>query len=67
MRPIFFPPTQTKVRRDPILGRDPWFGNLGSRIYDISNFESLGKFLKGRHEDKNVEGRMAGRVHPQIA
>ena len=29
MRPIIIPLTQNKVRRDPILGRDPWFGNLG--------------------------------------
>ena len=35
MRPIFVPPTQTEVRRDPILGRDPWFGNLGGTNFPI--------------------------------
>ena len=29
MRPIIVPLTHNKVRRDPILGRDPWFGNPG--------------------------------------
>ena len=30
MRPIIVPLTNTEVRRDPILGRDPWFENRGS-------------------------------------
>ena len=29
MRPIIVPLTHNKVRRDPILGRDPWFENPG--------------------------------------
>ena len=29
MRPIIVPLTHNKVRRDPILGGDPWFGNPG--------------------------------------
>ena len=31
MRPIIRSATHNKVRRDPILGRDPWFENPGSR------------------------------------
>ena len=30
MRPIIRSATHNKVRRDPILGRDPWFENPGS-------------------------------------
>ena len=29
MRPIIRSATHNKVRRDPILGRDPWFENPG--------------------------------------
>ena len=32
MRPIIVPLTHNKVRRDPILGRDPWFGNPGPKV-----------------------------------
>ena len=38
MRPIIVPLTQKKVRGHPILGRDPWFGNLGIK-------DSLCEFL----------------------
>ena len=31
MRPIIVPLTHNKARRDPILGRDPWFGNPGHK------------------------------------
>ena len=32
MRPIIVPLTHNKVRRDPILGRDPWFENPGHKL-----------------------------------
>ena len=32
MRPIIGPLTHNKVHRDPILGRDPWFGNPGTTV-----------------------------------
>ena len=31
MRPIIRSATHNKVRRDPILGRDPWFENPGPK------------------------------------
>ena len=34
MRPIIRSATHNKVRRDPILGRDPWFENLGATLLD---------------------------------
>ena len=40
MRPIIVPLTYTEVRRDPILGRDPWFENPG--IIDLIR-SSLGE------------------------
>ena len=39
MRPIIVPMTHNKVRRDPILGRDPWFGNPVSMV--LANSHSL--------------------------
>ena len=39
MRPIIRSATHNKVRRDPILGRDPWFENPGlnrSIVFDLS-------------------------------
>ena len=38
MRPIIVPLTHKKVRPDPILGRDPWFGNPGLKGFE--SFES---------------------------
>ena len=32
MQPIIVPLTHTEVRRDPILGRDPWFENRGTML-----------------------------------
>ena len=47
MRPIIVPLTHKKVRRDPILGRDPWFGNLGHRVLAKKwNISGAGMALK---------------------